>query len=176
MIKPFETKRFYLRPLNLGDLRDMFELDVNSEVHRFLGNKPVTHLAQVRQNLEDIMSQYSRHGIGRWAVIDKLTGDFLGWSGLKYEYEPGYGHYYDIGYRLKEQFWGKGIGSETAMAWLKCGFDQLKLKSISGIAHIGNHASNRILRKIGLQFQNHFYWEDILCNWYTLNEKDYRKV
>ena len=31
-----------------------------------------------------VRQQYRDHGIGRWAVIDKKTNEFIGWTGLKF--------------------------------------------------------------------------------------------
>ena len=56
-----------------------------------------------------IRAQYVKNGIGRWAIIDKNTEDFIGWTGLKYEQNLRKEfNYYDLGYRLK-----KNIGEKV---------------------------------------------------------------
>lgn len=176
MTELLQTSRFLLRPFSIEDAQNLFDLDMDPRVHRYLGNHTVETLDQSQKILEDILQQYDRNGIGRWVIQDKETGSFIGWSGLKLEHEDGIGSYFDIGYRLKPEFWGQGIGMETANKWLKYGFEELELPEIVGVAHIGNQASNKILRKIGLKYRKHHYWEDMMCNWYSLTAEEYQEI
>ena len=40
--QPIETERLILRPVVDADVDGMFELDSNPEVHKYLGNNPIT--------------------------------------------------------------------------------------------------------------------------------------
>jgi len=175
-----ETERLILRELRDSDLEGMFALDSNPEVHKYLGNKPITNKEQAQANIDNIKSQYIERGIGRFAVIEKSSGAFIGWSGLKFNTgeKERFGEkqdFYDVGYRLIESFWGKGYALESAIASLDFGFNELKLKTIVGTAETENIASNKILEKIGLQYEETFPYEDIMLHWYTLKNKDYAK-
>ncbi|MFT4523256.1 MAG: ribosomal-protein-alanine N-acetyltransferase [Bacteroidia bacterium] len=164
-----ETKRFILRELVLEDANDMFELDSNSEVIKYLGNHPVKDVASSKEMIAFVQKQYRDNGIGRWAIIEKTTGNFVGWTGLKYETNLGEKkNYFDLGYRLKPEYWGKGIATETAMTSLKYGFEVMKLDEIFGAAHIENIASNKVLEKVGLSFVSTFILEGCLHNWYGI--------
>lgn len=169
-----ETKRLILRPITKNDTQDLFELDSNPEVHKYLGNKPVKTIEESEAIITKILDQYKIYGIGRLAVIDKVTNAFLGWSGLKYEQQLRKEfNYYDIGYRFKQQYWGKGYATESALASLEYGFKDLKLDEICAAADYNNLASNHILKKIGLKPNGWFTFEGDLCNWYTLKSKNY---
>lgn len=171
-----ETDRLILREVRPSDAEGFFELDSNPEVHRFLGNNPVKNIEQCKAVIDFIVRQYQDFGIGRWAVIDKKTDEFVGWAGLKYVTEPSNNrlNFYDLGYRLIERYWGKGFATEAAKASLKYAFETLKLDNVIGTAHVQNDASNKILKKIGFKFIENYYYEDILCNWYELNREEYR--
>ena len=78
-----ETERLILRELLETDLEGMFELDSNATVHKYLGNNPITTREQAAENIRYIREQYDKLGIGRFAAIEKSSGDFIGWSGLK---------------------------------------------------------------------------------------------
>ena len=146
-----ETKRLYLRPIKEDDDKDFFELDSNPKVHEFLGNNPVTSIEESRGYIKSILQQYKDYGIGRLAMIKKDTGEFIGWSGLKFEREVRKEFdYYDLGYRLKEKFWGHGYATEAAIASLHYGFNDLKLKEICAAAHERHTVSNIILKKIAI--------------------------
>ena len=84
------SERFLLRPFELSDANDLFELDSDPLVHQFLGNKLQTEVQQAKDVIEKVQKQYKDFGIGRYAVIDKQTGEFVGWCGLKYELDRNY--------------------------------------------------------------------------------------
>ena len=165
-----ETQRLILRPITKDDAQNFFEMDSNPKVHIFLGNNPVTSIEQSKLKIEGVLQQYKDYGVGRLAMIKKDTGAFVGWSGLKFERELRKDFdYYDLGYRLKEEFWGHGYATEAAMASLQFGFKDLKLKEFCAAAHTDHIASNTILKKIGLLPSGTFVYEGDLCNWYKLN-------
>ncbi|MCX8483291.1 MAG: GNAT family N-acetyltransferase [Crocinitomicaceae bacterium] len=97
---PIETERLLLRELLPSDDRGMFELDSNLEVHKYLGENPVKNIEQSQDVISMVRNQYQTNGIGRWATIEKETGLFIGWSGLKFITEPENNkvNYYYIGY------------------------------------------------------------------------------
>ncbi len=171
----FETSRFILREILEEDLIGFFAMDSDPEVHKYLGNKPVTSIEQTREIIKNVRNQYQTNGIGRWAIINKDNGDFMGWSGLKYEINVREVPYYDIGYRLSKKYWGQGIASETATLALRYGYHTLNLDEIFGAAHIENIASNKILQKIGLQWNYKFMLDGMECNWYRITQSGWIK-
>jgi [ribosomal protein S5]-alanine N-acetyltransferase len=170
-----ETQRFLLREILATDVDGMYEMDADTEVHKFLGDPAVTSKEQVIAIINFIRQQYDTFGIGRWAVIDKTTKEFMGWAGLKFMTEETNGHkdYYDLGYRLIKRFWGKGIATECAYASLSYAFDTLKVKHVYGMASVDNIGSNRVLRKVGLTFVETFTHEGIEHNWYKIDKVNF---
>lgn len=169
------TERFWLREVLPSDEAGFWELDADPEVHRYLGNKPVTDRAQIREVIGFIRQQYVQHGIGRWAVVDKQSGEFVGWSGLKFVTDPHNGHqnFYDLGYRIQRKHWRQGIGKETATAALAYGFERLKLEEIFAAAACDNVGSNKILQSLGFRLGNTFFYDDLPCHWYGINKQQY---
>lgn len=163
-----QTQRLILRELLPTDDLGMFELDRDPDVHLYLGNKPVTKLQQSRDIIVSVRQQYIDIGIGRWAVTEKATGNFIGWSGLKLVTDTCNNHtsFYDVGYRFIKRYWGKGYATESAAAALNYGFNQMQLTQICGMAHVDNVASNVVLQKIGLRLVNVFEHDGIPHNWY----------
>lgn len=173
-----ETERLILRELRESDIDGIFELDSNEKVHEYLGKNPIKTKEQALTNIQFIRTQYKELGIGRFACIEKASGDFIGWSGLKFntgEKEKLNGHqdFIDIGYRFIPKYWGKGYGYESAVACLEFGFNQMNYNTIYGAADVDNIGSNKILSKIGLQFVNEFTYKDVKVNWYKLNKSSY---
>lgn len=124
-----ETQRLILREIEFADVEGMFELDSDPEVHKYLGDTPVTDKKQIIEVINFIRRQYIDNGIGRWAVLDKMTNQFMGWAELKFVTETINGHtnYYDLGYRLIRKFWGKGFATEAAIVSLNYAFKELNV-------------------------------------------------
>lgn len=168
-----ETERLRLRELRNSDLGGMYELDSNPNVHKYLGNKPIKTKAEAQKILDSVIQQYTERGIGRFAVIEKASGDFIGWSGLRLNTEynmNGFTKYYDVGYRLIERFWGKGYATESGKASVDYAFNTMKLPELYATTEISNQASHYALLKIGLQYKNDFFFEQEQMNlrWYTI--------
>ncbi len=172
-----ETDRLLLREILLTDVDGIFELDSDPDVHTYLGNKPLKNRAQALEVIKYIRQQYVENGIGRWAMIDKKTNAFMGWTGLKLENKPtnNYINYYDLGYRMIKKYWGKGYATESAEASLTYGFQMLKLKDIYAAAHIENRGSNNVLKKVGMQHSGTFLYDNALHNWYHLDCKQWNQ-
>ena len=158
-----ETNRLILREILTTDVDGMFELDSDPEVHTYLGNTPVSNKDQIIDTINFIRQQYIDHGIGRWAIIDKNTNEFIGWEGLKFVTDLTNNHknYYDLGYRLIKKYWGQGIATETALASLEYAFNELYASEVYAMADCKNEGSNKILKKVGLNFIETFDLEGI---------------
>jgi len=175
-----ETERLILRDLRYEDLDGIYELDSNPLVHKYLGNNPITSKKEAKNIIQFVQLQYKDRGIGRFATIEKSSGRFIGWTGLKLnkgeqEALNDKQDFYDIGYRLIPEFWGKGYATEASLSSLEYGFFSLNINRVCGAAEVANLASNSILIKIGLKFKNEFNYNSVPCNWYELNKNDYGK-
>lgn len=148
MRKILETPRLFLRELETADAPSFFALNANPNVIRYTGNTAFTSIEEARVFLENY-SDYQENGYGRWAVILKDSGRFLGWCGLKFDAET---QQTDIGFRFFEEDWGKGYATESAQACLQVGFETFQLKEIVGRAMKANTASIRVLEKVGLHY------------------------
>ena len=173
-----ETKNMTLRRFKDTDVANIYKLDSNEEVHKYLGGKPITTLKEAEDIVSYFHLQYKERGIGRFATIEKSSGKFIGWVGLKLnlgekEMLNGYTNFIDIGYRFLPNFWGKGYATEASLASIKYGFKNLKYNIIYGAADVENIGSNKVLQKIGLNFMNEFAFKNEKCNWYELKNSKY---
>lgn len=168
-----ETPRLLLREVVADDAEGFFILDSDPEVARYVGGRPVQDLEQCKKVIAFVQSQYERFGIGRWAVVLKETGAFIGWAGLKRmadEAVNGHTGFMDIGYRFQRRHWGKGYATEAAAACLRYGFETMDLPEICAFAETGNAASRHVLRKIGLtEHPGTFECYDKPCVWFSLS-------
>lgn len=176
-----ETERLLIRELQACDDQGMFKLDSNPEVMRYIGRNPVESIEQSRDVIDLVRGQYVANGIGRWAVLEKRTGDFLGWVGFKLIQEETNNHinFYDFGYRFIQKHWGKGFATEASVASLHFGKKELKLPDIYAMTDVHNGASRHVLEKLGFQLLETFRFEknpgwrtddDLEATWYKLQD------
>jgi RimJ/RimL family protein N-acetyltransferase len=172
-----ETPRLLIRELMLTDVDGMFALDSNPLVHRYLGNKPLKTKDESAEIIKAVQKQYQDRGIGRWAIIEKNTNEFIGWTGFKLNTEPVNGHtnFLDLGYRLREEFWGKGYATESAFASMDYIVEHGNHNTIFGMAEIDNDASNIILnKKVGMRFVNSFKYDTAHCHFYEISKSEWQ--
>ena len=102
-----ETPRLIIREITNDDLQGMFELDSDAEVHKYLVNDLVRSIEESEKIIAFIRQQYLNNGIGRWAMVEKASGNFMGWTGFKFITETinGQSGYYDLGYRMLPAYW-----------------------------------------------------------------------
>lgn len=170
-----ETNRLYLREVTLADENDLFELDADPDVHLYIENKPVTSIEQIRTIIKMLQKQYQENGIARWAVVDKMTKECLGWSGLKYFKEPmnKHNHFYELGYRFKKKHWGKGYATESSAAILDYGFERLNLEAVYAITHPENMNSKKVLGKLQFNLIETFDYEGDKTDWFELKKQNW---
>lgn len=176
MLFHIETQRLLLRDILPSDSIGLFELDSNAEVHRYLGNSPIQKIEEAQEAINRIRQQYNDFGIGRWATIEKSSGEFIGWSGLKWVTESENinkpNPYYDIGYRFIPRFWGKGYATEAAKSALLYGFEKMHIPQIIGTCNEENIASRRVLEKCGLLFEEKYiHKNELTCDWLCITKE-----
>lgn len=167
-----ETQRLYLRKIEACDIYDLFEMDSDPEVHRYIENDPVKSKDQIAEVVEMLHRQYRENGIAHWAVIDKETLECVGWAGLKLFREPLNNHegFHELGYRFKQKHWGKGFATESSKAILEYGFGQIGLDAMYAITPPENENSIKVLGKLGFRFTGQFDYEGDLTNWFELRK------
>jgi [ribosomal protein S5]-alanine N-acetyltransferase len=143
-----ETQRTYLRQWEREDLDAYYKIISDPLVLKYLPINYITY-DQVRDKIEARLEQHREHGFCMWAVIFKENNELIGHSGLQYITGT---QDIEVGYAFSPKYWGMGLATETAKAALEYGFNELKIKTIVGLAVPENKASRGVLEKIGLKF------------------------
>jgi len=147
-----ETERLVLRRFTPGDALNLFELDSDPEVMRYLsGGTPTPRDMIECEILPRFLASYERFpGYGTWAACLKSSGDFLGWFGFHpaSEEDPGS---VSLGYRLRRSAWGKGYATEGSRALIRKGFTELGAERVYATTYEDNLASRRVMEKVGLK-------------------------
>jgi RimJ/RimL family protein N-acetyltransferase len=145
---PPNTARVRLREFTHADVDDLFALDSDPEVMRYIGDGATSTRDDAEASIDRILRRYRDHaGQGAWHATRIDDGRFIGWVSLKH---AGESPDIEVGYRLMRAAWGMGFATELARAMVARGFDVLGLQRIIGVTHPDNVASQRVLLKAGL--------------------------
>jgi RimJ/RimL family protein N-acetyltransferase len=151
LMKVIETDRLVLRWLTPDDTAFILELLNDPSWIRFIGDRGVRTLEDAQNYiLTGPMEMYSRLGFGLYLTELKEGNLPIGICGLikRDSLED-----VDVGFAFLSKFQSNGYGFEAASATMAYGIDQLGLKRILAITTMDNHASSKLLEKIGLKFE-----------------------
>jgi RimJ/RimL family protein N-acetyltransferase len=146
-----ETPRLTIREFTENDTDDLFNLNSDPEVMRYLTGGRSTPREQIRDEIIPFhLAVYQRlDRLGTWAAESTSTGEFLGWFHLR----PGPGDditNVDLGYRLRRSAWHYGYATEGSRALIRMGFTDLNVVRVFAHTMTVHTASRHIMEKCGL--------------------------
>ena len=145
-----ETERLTLRHWKESDLVPFAKMNANPKVMEFF---PKTlSLEESNAFAGKIQKELKETPYGLWAVEVKKKASFIGFIGLHYQdFEADFTPCIEIGWRLDNNFWGKGYAFEGASAVLEYAFNTLGLKEVVSFTAKVNLRSIHLMKKIGLK-------------------------
>jgi ribosomal-protein-alanine N-acetyltransferase len=165
-----ESERLIFRKFTIEDLPMLIEQRSDPDVNKFLGGTNLQNPEALSRRIRFYMSCYETHGFGMCAMIWRPTGEMIGSAGL----QPLDGtEEIEVGYSMIKEYWGKGIGTEAARAWLDHGFRDHDLERIVAVAHIENWASRRIMEKLGMTYKKTEFHYDAECAFYSVSKDEF---
>ena len=98
-----------------------------------------------------IEDHFEREGWGLWAMEERSTGAFLGFTGLaRPVFDAPFMPAVEIGWRLARATWGKGYASEASRASATFAFDVIALDEIISMAVVANARSIAVMERLGM--------------------------
>jgi len=148
-VTEISTARLLLRPWHPSDRDRYAELNADPMVMRYFPN--VLSRQESDASADRIAAHLLEHGFTMWAV--ELIGiePFIGFIGLwRTRFEAHFTPCVEIGWRLDQRYWGRGLATEGARASLHFGFSQLKLPEIVAMTAVSNTPSRRVMQRLGM--------------------------
>ncbi len=142
-----ETPRLRLRPLFTSDVPALAEILADPEVMRHSLRGVCDEMA-TRVFLDWCFDCYITHRTGPLAMVERDSGDFVGFCGVSPEKVKGVIEL-NLGYRLARRHWGMGLATEAAVAVLAHAFGDRQFDSIIAIVEQMHAASLRVVEKAG---------------------------
>ena len=149
-MEKLETSRLYLRPWEERDRDEFARMNANPEVMEYFPS--LWSVEESNAVFDRNKKQIDERGWGLWALEEKSTGKYMGFTGLNIPgFEASFLPAVEIGWRILPEFWNKGHATEAALKALWFGFEILKLQEIVSFTAVGNVKSQRIMEKIGMK-------------------------
>jgi len=135
-----------LRPHDATDVDFMMALNSDPEVVRYTGDIAFDDPSVAVEVIASLQRQFAERQLGRLVAVDRVSGERLGWCGLKWhEAEQGV----DLGFRFFRAQWGKGYATEASRACLDWLFRATDIRVVFAGAMPENIGSVRVLEKLG---------------------------
>jgi RimJ/RimL family protein N-acetyltransferase len=149
-----ETPRLLLRAWRDEDLDGFAAITAQPEVMRYIHDGRTLDRAATAERLAFYRRQWDEHGFGLYAVQLKETGELAGFTGLAVPaFLPEIMPAVEIGWRLGQAHWGRGLATEGARAVVAHARAELGLRRLVSIHVAGNEASARVMIKLGMSLE-----------------------
>ena len=142
------TERLTLRPLVPADAEPYAAMRFHPKVTRWLPAEPLDPAEAVRTTIERFAAAWQHRRYAPWGVFRE--GRLIGHGGLNYV--PNFDQT-EVLWALHPDAWGHGYATEVARAALGHGFDVLGLDLIFAITLPDNHASQAVMKRLGLTYR-----------------------
>ncbi|MEL6644171.1 MAG: GNAT family N-acetyltransferase [Pseudomonadota bacterium] len=145
------TARLALRQWRAGDLPSLDAILGDAEVMASSDHGPLS-IAQQRDWLDRaIASAATRPLPGTLAITQASDGGIIGYVSLIQTPDRVGPREAEIGFRLMRRAWRQGYATEAGLAMIEAGQNVAGIDRIIAIFEPSNHASHRVLTKLGLR-------------------------
>ena len=147
-----ETDRLILRRINLSDAQNFTELLNDEAVQKYLAGIPSNYTLEMANSyIRNVLGQkYEKSDFYDWGIIDKDTNNLIGRITVYRQ---------DDDRRMADLIWyihpngrGQGLMSEAGKAVISH-LQTIGFERIEAFADPQNHASIKVMQKLGMQFE-----------------------
>jgi [ribosomal protein S5]-alanine N-acetyltransferase len=153
-----ETARLILREFVPEDAEALARVLSDPETMRHYP-APVDRTG-VNEWIERNRRRYQDDGVGLWAMVLKSTDEMIGDCGITRQQVDGES-LYEIGYRLRRDFWKQGLATEAAIACREWGFANLPIDRVISLIRPENLPSCRVAERNGMTIWKEVQWRGL---------------
>jgi len=145
-----DSDRLIIRTWREADRADYLATCNTDAVTTYLGGP--ASVGDIDAAIDRIAKSQRENGFSFWAVERKADGAFLGYCGLKIANLPGtrLDGAVEIGWRLREDAWGRGYAGEAAGTVIDWVWANLDVDQVVSFTIPANAPSRRLMERIGM--------------------------
>ena len=174
-----KTPRLGLRTWQTDDLDAFAVINADPEVMRYFPS--ALSREETAAFIERLQKHQAENDYCYFAADVLETGELIGFIGIaRQTYLKNPPTFTDIGWRLKQSAWGKGLATEGANAVLNFAFRNTDVAEIYSVCSVVNFPSERVMQKIGMQHQRIFRHPKLTnsprlekCHLYCIKKEDF---
>ncbi len=146
-----ETERLILRAWEPTDLDALREIWSDPAVAASLSpGRPVDPSAAARAALGARLSGWERNGFDLWAAVERSSLEVIGWIGAwRQDVAPELAGEVEVGWTLRQPWWGLGLASEGAGAAVATAFAELPVERVIHLIDSANERSIAVATRLG---------------------------
>lgn len=149
LIAELHTERLILRQWRAEDHEPFIRLNQDPAVMEHF--PALLSPKETEAAVDRIEAHFAARGFGLWAAEFRESGEFIGYVGLAVpRFEAHFTPCVEIGWRLRQEHWGRGLATEGARAAVRCAFEDLALQEIVSFTTPMNVRSRRVMEKLGM--------------------------
>jgi ribosomal-protein-alanine N-acetyltransferase len=150
-----KTDRLILKSISVEDRDFIFSLFSDDVVTKYLyDEEPLTSILGADEIIDSYVKSKSI-GLSRWVLIRKADNEKMGTCGF-HCWNPSE-NTIDIGYDLKEEFWGYGYMQEAIKAITEIAIQELNVKRMNAHIYFENDKSIKLVERLGFKFSGNEY-------------------
>lgn len=150
------TERLRLEPIGPRHAEDLFRLHQDPGIAQWYGVWTPEH---ARETAASMAQAWLSDGVNKWIAYDRASGELLGRGGLSYAEVDG-ARRLEIGWAVREPFWGQGYASEIGRAGLAVAFDELSAAEVAAFTEIHNKRSRAVMERLGFRYEREIRHRD----------------
>lgn len=149
-VRELATDRLLLRQWTPADRAPFAALNADPEVMRWFP-APLTR-AESDALADRLHADLARQGWGLWALEERASGAFLGFTGLaRPVFDAPFQPAVEVGWRLARAAWGNGFATEAGRAAVAFAFEELALGELVSFTAVGNARSRAVMERLGMR-------------------------
>ncbi|GAA4642178.1 GNAT family N-acetyltransferase [Pontixanthobacter gangjinensis] len=155
-----ETERLVLRTVD----------DDDAELHNRLLNTPammarlggVMEMHEIEARHAKVMALYAREGFGFLFMIEKATGEMVGYCGIKRVDSPHASNQgdHEMGWLVREDRWRRGYAEEAVRAIIDWAFGPVEAPHLVALTSEANIGSWKLMQKLGMERRKDLDFDD----------------
>lgn len=166
-LKSVTTERLVLEPSCLEHFDGLYAMNSDHQVMRFIG--AVQSREEVEQSIHRQQEYWQKYGFGWWSIFQKGKPELIGAACVQHlgriESNP-----LEIGWRLIPSAQGQGFATEAGRAAVHFAFEVVGVDFVTAVADPENHASTRVMERLGMRYRGIETHYNVPCATYALDK------
>ncbi|WP_374567423.1 GNAT family N-acetyltransferase [Ideonella sp.] len=166
------TARLRLEPFDDAHLDGLYELNRDPVVMRYITGRPETR-DDTLASIGRVKARWAEWGYSWWAFIEQGSGQVVG-AGCIQHLARDAANPLEIGWRLRQDHWGRGLATEAAQTMAGWAFDALKTPLLTSVCHVDNTASAKVMQRLGMRYRGVERWYDMDTAVYEITDQEWQ--